>query len=150
MPTDSHPALSSVLKEHERLFRRLLGSTGIVEHVIDTGDAPPVKVPPCSIPLHFTTGTVCMNNYRKWQKKEFSDQTTAHGVPLQPRVNEEIRMCGLCELNRTPRINGPQQKLDHKQVFSPKSSAYWQFCMSEASIEKHSALDQVTDSVSSP
>ena len=66
MPKDSHAALSSVLKEHERLFRRQLGSTGIVEHVINTGDAPPVKVPPCPIPLHFTTRTVCVNNYRKW------------------------------------------------------------------------------------
>ena len=48
--------LSSVLKEHEKLFRRPLGSTDITEHVINIGDAPPVKVPPCPIPLQFSTG----------------------------------------------------------------------------------------------
>ena len=52
--------------------------------------------------------------------------------------------------SRTPRIDGPQQKLDHKQVFSkidlPKLSAYWQLPMSEAFLEKYSDLDQVTDS----
>lgn len=58
--------LSSVLKEHEKFFRRPLGSTDVTEHVINIGDAPPVKVPPCPIPLHFSTGTVCVNNYRKW------------------------------------------------------------------------------------
>ena len=70
MPTDRHPVLSSVLKEHEKVFRRQLGSTDIVEHVIDTGDAPPVKVPPCPIALHFTTGTVSVNNYRNLMAKE--------------------------------------------------------------------------------
>ena len=52
--------------------------------------------------------------------------------------------------SRTPRTDGPQQRLDHKQVFSkidlPKLSAYWQLPMSEASLEKYSDLDQVTDS----
>ena len=33
--------LSSVLKEHEKLFSRLLGSTDVTEHVINIGDAPP-------------------------------------------------------------------------------------------------------------
>ena len=40
MPKDSHAALSSVLKEHERLFRRQLSRTSIADHVIDTGDMP--------------------------------------------------------------------------------------------------------------
>ena len=41
-------------RDHAALFRCQLGTTGIAKHVIDTGDAPPVKLPPCPIPFHFT------------------------------------------------------------------------------------------------
>ena len=53
MPKDCHPALSQVLKEHQMLFTTQLGRTKITEHVIDTADAPPVRVLPRPIPFHY-------------------------------------------------------------------------------------------------
>ena len=53
MPDDFHPTLVPVLKEHEQLFRTQLGKTDITEHVIDTREAAPVKVPPRPVPFHY-------------------------------------------------------------------------------------------------
>jgi len=35
------------------LFSQQIGCTDITQHLIDTGDSPPVKVPPRPIPFHF-------------------------------------------------------------------------------------------------
>ena len=80
MPKDSHPALDPVLKEHEQLFKTQLGNTDVAEHVIDTADALPVKVPPRPIPFHYRD-RVYMTNSRRWRRRESSDPATAHGVP---------------------------------------------------------------------
>ena len=48
MPTDYNPALESVLREHRTIFK-----TRVAEHVIETGDAVPVKLPVRPIPFHF-------------------------------------------------------------------------------------------------
>ena len=53
MPNNFHPTLGPVLKEHELLFRTQLGKTDIAEHVIDTREALPVKVPPRPVPFHY-------------------------------------------------------------------------------------------------
>ena len=53
MPTKYHPALEPVLREHQKLFKTLIGWTHVTEHVIDTGDAAPVKVPLHPIPFHY-------------------------------------------------------------------------------------------------
>ena len=147
-PKDYHPALGPVLKEHERLFQVQLGKTNVAEHVIDTGEAPPVKVPPRPIPFQFqdrvrdqlqemaTDGTIRPSN-SPW---------CAPAVYV-PKNNGEIRICvDYVQLNKStkkdsypvPRAEGPQQKLAYKQVFSKIDlrSAYWQFPMEETSIEK--------------
>ena len=54
MPTNFHPDLASVLKDHETLFRCKLGKTDVARHVINTGDAYPVKLPSRHIPFHYT------------------------------------------------------------------------------------------------
>lgn len=48
-----HPALSQVLQDHEQLFKQELGKTNITKHVIDMGDARPVKVQSCPIYFHY-------------------------------------------------------------------------------------------------
>lgn len=147
-PSDYHSALGPILKEHERLFRLQLGKTHIAEHVIDTGDAPPVKVPPRPIPFQYQDRV-------QTQLQEMS----AAGI-IRPsnspwcapavyvaKSNGEIRICvDYVQLNKStkkdsypvPRADGPQQKLAHKRVFSKLDlrSAYWQFPMSDRSMEK--------------
>ena len=54
VPQNYHQALASVLKGHETLFRYQLGKTDVARHVIDTGDANPIKVPSHTIPFHYT------------------------------------------------------------------------------------------------
>ena len=51
--TDVHPDLQKVVADHKLLFSQQLGKTTITTHVIDTGDAAPVKVPPRPIPFHY-------------------------------------------------------------------------------------------------
>ena len=148
MPTDSHPAFSSVLQENKKLYRRHLGSTDIARHVIDTGDAPLVKVPPRLIPFHY------MDHVQEQVLEMVNDRIIRPSnspwcapAVYMPKSNEEVRICvDYMQLNKStkkdsysvPRKNGPQQKLAHKQVFSKIDllSAYWQFPMSKASIQK--------------
>ena len=54
LPDDVHPDLKQVIDDHKLLFTRRLGKTMTAEHLIDTGNATPVKVPPRSIPFHYT------------------------------------------------------------------------------------------------
>ena len=53
MPTDYHSSLESTLKQHSSIFQKRLGQTNITKHVIDTGNSPPIKVPPRPIPFHY-------------------------------------------------------------------------------------------------
>ena len=55
VPIEYRFVLGPVLQEYQKLFKRQLGQTHIREHVIDTGDASPIKVPPP--PSLFTTRT---------------------------------------------------------------------------------------------
>ena len=54
MPTNIHPALKPTLEEFKSLFSLELGCTNVTQHVIDTGNALPIKVPPRPIPFHYT------------------------------------------------------------------------------------------------
>jgi len=53
MPTDVHPSLKPVVQEFEVLFSKQLGQTNVTQHMIDTGEAAPIKVPPRQIPFHY-------------------------------------------------------------------------------------------------
>ena len=148
MPKDSHPALDPVLKEHEQLFKTQLGNIDVAEHVIDMADALPVKVPPRPIPFHYRDRV--HDQLQEMAKEGIirpSHSPWCAPAVYVPKSNGEVRICGdYVQLNKStkkdsypvPRADGPQQKLAHKQVFSKIDlrSAYWQFPMSETSIEK--------------
>ena len=148
MPKDSHPTLGPVLKEHEKLFQVQLGLTDVTEHVIDTGDAPPVKVPARPIPFHYRD--IVHDQLLEMAKDGIirpSNSPWCAPAVYVPKNNGEVRICvDYVQLNKStkkdsypvPRADGPQQKLAHKKVFSKIDlrSAYWQFPMSETSIEK--------------
>ena len=53
MPTEYHPALGAVLLDHHKVFKSRVGRTQVTKHIINTGDAAPVKVPPRPIPFHY-------------------------------------------------------------------------------------------------
>ena len=54
MPEDVHPDLVHLINNYKQLFSTQLRKTTTMEHVIDTGEAAPIKVPPCPIPFHYT------------------------------------------------------------------------------------------------
>jgi len=53
MPTDYHPSLKLLLKEQSTIFCKTLEKTSVSEHIIDTGNSQPVRVPSHPIPFHF-------------------------------------------------------------------------------------------------
>ena len=148
MPTNFHPDLASVLKDHETLFRCQLGKTDVARHVINTGDACPVKLPSRPIPFHYTERV--HSQLQEMAKEGIirpSNSPWCAPAVYVPKSNGEVRICvDFVELNRVskkdsypvPRANGPQLKLAGKKIFSKIDlrSAYWQFPMSEESIEK--------------
>ena len=148
MPQDCHSALGPVLKEHESLFKTQLGHTDVAEHVIDTGVASPVKVPSRPIPFHYRDRV--HGQLKEMAKSGIirpSHSPWCAPAVYVPKSNGEVRICvDYVQLNRStkkdsypvPRADGPQQQLAHKWVFSKLDlrSGYWQFPMSESSIEK--------------
>ena len=94
MPTDYHPLLESTLQEHRAIFRKKLEHTNVTEHVIETGDALPVKVPARPISFHFKE---CVHT----QLQEMADA----GIILPsnspwcapavyvPKANGKVRIC---------------------------------------------------------
>ena len=148
MPTNFHPHLASVLKDHETLFRCQLGKTDVARHVINTGDACPVKLPSRPIPFHYTERV--HSQLQEMAKERIirpSNSPWCAPAVYVPKSNGEVRICvDFVELNRVskkdsypvPQANGPQLKLAGKKIFSKIDlrSAYWQFPMSKESIEK--------------
>ena len=45
MPSDIHPSLAPVLDEFKACFSQQLGKTNVTEHIINTRDALPIKIP---------------------------------------------------------------------------------------------------------
>ena len=121
MPTEYHPALRQVLQDHAMLFKSDLGCTTVAEHVIETGDAAPVKVPPRPVPFHYA-GRVHKELEEMAQEgiiRRSNSPWSALAVYV-PKNNGEIRICvEFIQLNKVtkkdaypvPRAEGPQQTL---------------------------------------
>ena len=148
MPTDYHPSLESTIKKHSSVFRKKLGHTNVTQHIIDTGNSQPIKVPPRPIPFHFADRVHAQLEEMSNEGiiRPSSSPWCAPAVYV-PKDNGEVRICvDFVQLNKTtkkdsypvPRADGPQQKLANKTVFSKIDlrSAYWQFPMDSGSIEK--------------
>jgi len=148
LPTDVHPDLSRVILDHKVLFSTQLGQTSVTNHVIDIGDATPVKVPPQPIPFHYVEK---VNSQLQEMAPEgiIRPSNSSWCVPAVnvPKSNGELCICmDFFQLNSVtkknsypgPRAEGPQLKLADKQVFSKLDlrSAYWQFPMQSDSVEK--------------
>ena len=94
MPTDIHPALKPTLEEFKSLFSLELGRTNTTQHVIDTGNALPIQVPPAQ--SHSTTLSESTSSYRRWPMKESYNLVLAHGVlllytyPNPPKKSEHV------------------------------------------------------------
>ena len=148
MPSDIHPSLAPVLDEFKALFSQQLGKTNVTEHIIDTGDVLPIKIPPRQIPFHYADK---VHTQLEDMAKEciIFPSTSPWCAPAVyvPKSSGEIRICvDFVQLNKVtkkdsypvPRSEGPQQKLAGKRIFSKLDlkSAYWQFPMEAQSIEK--------------
>ena len=148
MPTDVHPELEAVIQEFEELFSKQLGQTNVTRHVIDTGEATPIKVPPRQIPFHYTERVHAqLEDMAKEGIIRPSTSPWCAPAVYVPKSSGEVRICvDFVKLNQVtkkdcypvPRPEGPQQRLAGKKVFSKLDlrSAYWQFPVDKQSIEK--------------
>ena len=128
MPQNYHKSLELVLKEHAALFRCQLGRTNVAKHVIDTGDAPPVKMPSRPIPFHYTEQVQSqLKNMAKEGIIRASNSPWCAPAVYVPKSNGEVRICvDFVQLNKAtkkdpypvPQADGPQQKLANKKIFS--------------------------------
>ena len=148
MPEDVHPGLVHIINNHKQLSSTQLGKTTTIEHVIDTGEAVPIKVPPRPILFHFAERV--HNQLQEMAKDgviQPSNSPWCAPAVYVPKENGEICICvDFVQLNRimkknsypVPRDDGSQQQLAGKCVFSKIDlrSAYWQFPMHTESIEK--------------
>ena len=94
MPTDYHPALKQVLQDHAMLFKKDLGHTMVTEHVIETGNALPVKIPACPIPFHYSEH-VHKQLQEMAQEGIIRPSNSPWCAPAVyvPKSNGEIRIC---------------------------------------------------------
>ena len=148
MPSDAHLDLALVLENFKALFSRQIGKTNVAEHIIDTGDAPPIKIPPRQIPFHYADKVHAQleDMVKEGIIRPSTSPWCAPAVYV-PKSSGDIRICvNFVQLNKVtkkdsypvPRSEGPQQKLAGKKIFSKLDlkSAYWQFPMQTHSIEK--------------
>ena len=123
--------------------------TSVTSHVIDTGDASPVRVPSCSIPSHYVETLHRQSNDHEMASNSIIQWSSPWCAPAVyfPKSNGEMSICvDFVQLNQVSKKElllcsyhrGPQQKLAGKHAFSKLDlcSAYWQFPMQEQSIEK--------------
>ena len=145
LPSNVHPALTQIVNEYSMLFSQQIGRTDITQHFIDTGDSPPVKVPPRPIPFHFVDRVQqkLADMAQEGIIRPNSSPWCAPAVYL-PKSIGEIRICvDFFQLNHrtkkdsypVPRADRPHQCLAGKQILDLRS-AYWQFPMHESSNEK--------------
>jgi len=116
--------------------------------MIDTGDATPMKVPPCPIPFHYVEKV----HSQFWEMAQEgiirpSNSPWCSPPVYVPKSNGELCICiDFVQLNQVPKKDSypvpqaerPQLKLAGKRVFSKLGlrSAYWQFPMHSQSVEK--------------
>lgn len=128
MSSDYHPSLGPILKEHESLFSTQLGKTDTTKHIIDTGEAQPVKVLSRTVPFHYKEQV-----HTQLQEMERDGIIRPSSSPWRfpavyvPKDNGEIRICvDYVQLNKVtkkdsypvPRADRSQQILADKKVFS--------------------------------
>ena len=94
MPVDYHPAVSHVLQEYSTIFKQDLGHTTVTDHVIDTGDSHPIKVPPRPIPFHYAERVhqQLQDMAKEGIIRPSSSPWCAPAVYV-PKSNGEIRIC---------------------------------------------------------
>ena len=129
MPTDYHPALRQVLQDHAMVFRKDLGRTTIAEHVIETGEASPVKVPARPIPFHYMERV--HNQLQEMAQEGIirrSNSPWCAPAVYVPKSNGEIRICvDFVQLNKVTKrmlIQYLERRVPSKDLptnrFSPK------------------------------
>ena len=110
------------------IFRKDLGRTTVTEHVIETGEASPVKVSARPIPFHYLE-RVHHQLQEMAQEGIIRRSNSPWCAPAVyvPKSNGEIRIyVDFVQLNKVtkkdaypvPRAEGPQQRLANKQIFS--------------------------------
>ena len=102
MPSDVHPALEQVIEEYKMLFSHNPGQTGITQHIIDTGNALPVKVPPRPIPFHLVDQVQkqLTDMAQEGIIRPSSSPWCAPAIYI-PKSNGELRICvDFVQLNR--------------------------------------------------
>ena len=124
MPKDVHPDLIHIINDHKQLFLTQLRKATTIEHVIDTGEAALIKVPPRPIPFYFTERVHAqLQEMAKDGIIHPSNNPWCAPAVYVPKENGEIRICvDFVQLNRitkknsypVPRADGPQQKLAGK------------------------------------
>jgi len=102
MPVDVHSELRDVIADHKQLFSEQLGKTEVVSHIIDTGEATPVKVPPRPIPFHYVekAHSQLQDMAREGIIRPSSSPWCAP-ADYVPKSNGEVRICiDFVQLNR--------------------------------------------------
>ena len=148
LPKTDHPSIAQVVEVYKSLFSQQIGQTNITHHIIETGNAAPVKIPPRPIPFHYVDKVQkqLADMVNEGIIRPSSSPWCAPAVYV-PKQNGEIRICvDFVQLNRctkkdsypVPRADRPHQRLAGKKIFSKLDlrSAYWQFPMHPSSIEK--------------
>ena len=117
MPSDVHPSLKPALEEFNDLLSQQLGRTNVTEHMIDTGDALPIKIPPRQIPFHYVDKVHAqLEDMAKEGIIRHSASPWCAPTVYVPKSSGEIRICvDFVQLNKVtkkvPPSEGPQQKL---------------------------------------
>jgi len=96
MPTDVNPDLHHVITDHKQLFSEQLGKTNVTNHMIDTGDATPVKVPPRPIPFHYVKKV--HSQLREMAQEGIirpSNSPWCSPAVYVPKSNGELRFCSV-------------------------------------------------------
>lgn len=102
LPSDVHPALEQVIEEYKVLFSQHPRQTHVTQHIIDTGNALPVKVPPRPIPFHLVDQVQqqLKDMAQEGIIKPSSSPWCAPAVYV-PKPNGELRICiDFVQLNR--------------------------------------------------
>ena len=112
MPTEVHPDLHNVIENHKLLFSQHLGKTTITTHIIDTGDAAPVKVPPRPIPFHYAERV--HNQLQEMARDGIihpSNSPWCAPAVYIPKSNGELRFCvDFVQLNHVTKKFLPSSK----------------------------------------